>query len=304
MDEQLESQGSDQSPTLLESINAHLSGETTPTTEEQKPANVPTSETPQEQPQEDPQEVQPEAQEPRSRAEERINEVNQKFYEAQRKAEQLELFIASNPQARAAYEAAIYGQQMSQQPQIQTSGNDELPEWDPHDPDVVEKYAEKLFEQKYGSKIQQFEQFLENQKQQAIQTQRQNLIGSVDETLFTELPSAKENDVHFAVANHFLQQEVASFPQEYQYAMANFAALHPQDQGMVVQALQQAAKKASEKAKQELKLGQAAPVAAPPQSNPPKVFSEGATNLVQPRPAGEPTDLNGMIQAHLSRPNS
>jgi len=276
MDELEVSQGSEQSPSILDGINSHLSGdgaqpETPVETTEAVEAETP--ETVEEEP---------------ARADERITQLVQEREQERRQREQLELMIAANPQMRAEYERLVYGQQVEQPPQ--------LPDWDPYDPEVIEAHK-KAMKEELMQEFAPFIQFVQAQQQSQLEARKQEVVGHIDNLVFQEYPEAKENPLAFKVVNQNLIDELAKLPPEIQQARQYFPQLNPQQQAIVKNAMEQAARNAVAQAKLDLQGFQQAPAPAPP----PKVFSEGGTNLVQQK-ANEPTDVNSMILAHLNKP--
>lgn len=262
-------------------INAHLNPESQP---EAQPTEAPAQESAESEP----------VQEPQGRAEDRINELNQKFYDAQRQKEQLELMIASNPVMRSEYERLINGGATSDQAINQMAGGQpqqpapvELPEYDPFDADVVRAYARAEFMkelQPLQQQIAQYEQFIQQQQEERIQQQFQQAGEYIDGILYEAVPQAKEDEIAQGLVTFYFQNAVKQ--------------LHP-SQRNDLNALAEAARQAGAIAKQKIteRFGQAQPVQAAPAKLP---YSESATNMVQPRPA-QPDSLHGMINAHLSR---
>lgn len=326
MDGLTEGQGSPESPSVVDDITAHINGSNSAeggNTPESQPAPEASQEGQQPEPQE----------EPRSRSEERIQQLLAEKQAAEQRAMQLEMFIVSNPKARAAYDEAIHqgftpeqaaqiatqqpqGQQY-QQPQGETQkpwyGDvlpaDQLPAWDPYDEDVTREHAKVLINDMVEARVQQaiapimqqLQQvvpFVGTLQQQHLTQERNSMITSLDQALFDAVPSAKENQAHFAIANQGVVEGISQLPPEYQNAIRNFDRLHPQDKATVNQVLNTVVIPHAVKRTNEL-LGQLAP--SQPHQSVPKPFAEGGTNLVQARPANEGTDINSMIMAHMSK---
>lgn len=310
---------------VQDSINAHLSGGQTQEATTQPETSQPTEGEPQT-------EGQPE--EPQGRAEQRIQDLIKQNTELQQRAaiaDQLQMFIASNPQARAAYEQAInqgYSQEQAQQiatnqqPQQQSQGRwygdipqdrSTLPDWDPYDDNVVREHAKVLIHDIVADmmapvlqQISPMQQFVQQQQMQQVQAENQKLVSGLDEMLYQEIPEAKTvGSLEFAVANQLYIEEMRGVEPEYQQALQNYAYLNPQQKQMVQDRFQKCVKDAASKAKQL--LGQRAPqgqgLPAPQPAAVQRPFAEGGTNLVPPR-GNEPVDLTGMISAHLNRSHS
>lgn len=314
-------------PSSTDLVNDYLGGQS-----HQQPAQQGANpETPQ-QPDSQQQPGQPEEQP--GRAEQRINELTRQNYELQQRAymaDQLEMFIAANPQARAAYAQAIgqgatheqaqqYAAQTQQQPQqqqqqaakwygdIPTDPN-AIPEWDPFDPDTTREHAKLLVHdmvtdmmapimqqlQQFQPVMQQFQHF----QQQQTQAEVQSTLGSVQEAIYNAIPTAKENQAHFTLAKGKLLEQIQTLPEPYQQAIYDYEYLNPKDRQIVGQVLNHCVQQASQQTNQLLAQlgGQPQPTAGQQQQRP---FSEGATNLVAPR-GNNATDITSMISAHLNR---
>lgn len=289
-------QGSSQSPSIMDGISAHLGGgseptESTPITVEAVDTVV-TTETPTEQAEAAPEE--PAQEEATSRFQQRIDELTKREAETRHQNEQLQLLIASNPQLRAAYEQQLMGQQQAYQPNVnadvwynqnqQQEGN-YLPDWDPHDPDVVRQHGNALFAEMLAplqQQIQQINQFYQQQQQVAVQQQRQTVVNDFDEYAYNELPSARENKAHFAVYNECIKDAVATL-------QATGGQLTLEDYKVAARVAAVEAKKL---------IGGFTPALQAQEVK--KPFVESGANLVAPR-SDEPNDTLGLINAHLNK---
>lgn len=317
MDE-LQEQGSSESPSLeapqeVNPFDAHLAGGGV--TEEAQPQATDTTTE---------EAIQPEVeQEPQGRAEQRIQELirqNSELNQRAQMADQLQMFIASNPQARAAYEQAI-GQgatpEQAQQAAAQTQQTQQtgkwygdvaqdptaVPEWDPFDENVVREHAKVLIhdmvQDALAPLMQQFQpvtSYVEQLQQQQVQAEVQSTLSSVQEAIYAEIPSAKDNQAHFTLTKGKLLEQIQTLPQQYQQAIYDYEYLNPQDRQIVGQVLTQCVKQASQQAKELINLLGPAQQQANAQEVP-KPFAEGGTNLVAPRP-NEP---GNPFLAHINR---
>lgn len=219
-----------------------------------------------------------------------------------------QLMIAANPVMSAEYERLLNGGQPAQpaqpqpqpgqpQPQAATASNvndEPLPEWNAFDEDTVRQHGRVWLREEIApvqETLNQVVQVLQGIMGERVQTQQQQLVDSLDEVMFSELPSARDNDQHFEVANMVLRDELSKIPQN---MLAN------------PQVLAEASRRASTRTKQILGIAGVQPAPVPgqqPQAIQPaaqKPYAEAPTNYVTPR-ANEPNDVNGLLMAHLHR---
>ncbi len=226
-----------------------------------------------------------------TRAERRVQEVlaqqaemQRQMAEAHQMNQQLQMFIMSNPTARAEYERLQGGPQQPQQPQ-----QEQLPELDPFDPASIQAHATQwalqAVQSQYGdtvNELMELKQQLQAQVEQQQQAAHAQLTQSVDQVFYDALPTVKENPAHWYIAEGLFKQTVQTGIQNGQQPSQDFFL--------------QAAKYAADQAKQAIQgLGGPKPSVT---GVAPKVFTEGTGNLVSS--VGEqPKDVAGMISAHL-----
>lgn len=163
------------------------------------------------------------------RFEERIGALTKEKENFAQQLEALSSFIVNDPAALAAYEKAFgplqgYQQQYNppayqrQQPQQQQVV--EPPEWDFMNPQSVNDYILHQINQVAGPYAQQLEA-LSNQFSQYVSTQeRQQIMGAtqqMDEFIYREMPSVKDNPVHYHVVMGLLTEKFKGMPQHERY---------------------------------------------------------------------------------------
>lgn len=327
MDEQ-NGQGSPESPTqeaapvataentpAVDPFEQHLSGGSAENSPQQSNEVAPNAEPQQEE-------------QPQGRAEQRIQELIQQKSQAEQQATQameqaraFEMFIASNPQARAAYEQAMNGgatpeqaqQHAVDQQQAQptrwygdvVTDTSQLPEWDPFDESNVREHAKVLIQDMvrdalapYQQQMEPVSQYVQNMQAQQQQAEVQNTLDTVKNAIYESVPSSKENEHHFDLVKSKLLSEIQTLPPQYQEAVYNFEALNANDRQIVSQVLTQCVQKASTSANEFINsFGTPQPQQQGQQQGTPKPFAESAQNLVSPRPS-EPSDP---FLAHIQR---
>lgn len=333
MDELMESQGSDQSPsTVQDAIVQHLNGGAS-TADNQgngQPLDAGQTGAPAGDQGQQPGDAQQDASNPpQGRAEDRINELTSRNNELQRAYDAMQVFVASNPEIRNAYVQAFnpnaaqqFPQQAAMQQQGQPSGPDfphfqvtdqerqSLPEWEPYDQDVVRQHAKVMMKEMLGEMMgptlaplahalvqmqQQVVPTVQSIAQEREAAVQQQAVSHLDGVIFNEIPSAKDNDAHFAVANQALSQELAMLQQQTAQQYGRPPSM-PE--------IEEAAKKAAAKAKTWINSftsqQQTTQVANGYAQTAQPMFAEGATNLVQSRPNGAGTSQDAIL-AHLNR---